>query len=383
MRVRTVALLVVLLAPLASASSDVVVTITEDAPPDAEGEPWLVLEDARVGDRYEWRLETDAEQALLELRVASGVFDVERLRQVVPHLHLDPTEPACGRAPGACDYTLFEPVSGTDLRELTGGARVANHSVENGTMVIRLSLPGPANGTLVLERDVTPPSLEVKDRENLTHGRFYQETRTTELAIVDLQVRERNATEWIQSPTPVYHFLQKFSIQGLDGDTAYEQRFVVTDWAGNSFASNPVGFRTPAAPVGPPVVVVPLSPEPNATLPAGGEILVSARIESNASAVVQDGVRVYFDLSELTEGWTYDAGVVTVRRTDVEPGLHVVRVEARNADGGSGSARWTFTVEDANETPATPPMLVALVAILLGAARRRAVTRPGVGREAR
>lgn len=348
------------LPPAALAAQDDVdhrVLVRGASAPEAGDAP-LRLVAFEPGERYEWEVEVAQEYATFEMRL-EGAFDVERPRQVVPTLEVE-----------GIAYPLFYPFPNERVWEVDGPARVFHVHEEEGAIVLRLGVPGPANGTLALTRDVTPPAFELGEVTNLTHFSFYRETRTQELAYADLQVREKGTEEWVRNPTPAYHVLQRFPVQGLDPDTEYEVRVVFEDWAGNVATSEVHELRTPPIPPRPKPVVTPLAPAPNESVVAGG-VVVRARVESPEAPVTS--VRLFFDLKEVEEGFSFENGTLTFYPRDLlTDGLHTVSVEATNAEGGMSFARWSFQVgEERRESPAAPALAAPLAVAALLLARRR------------
>lgn len=368
---RALLLALLLLAPLAAATSagpDLVIDIP------ATGEPTgpLPLASFDAGERAAWTLNLTASYTTIEIRVAPEAFEVARTKQLVPHLLLDAREPSCVRT--ACEYTLFEEVPGLDVRNVDGPARIANVTDEDGARVLRLGVPGPVNATLSLERDVEPPQFTLGEPENVTHIGFLFVTRTDELALADLQIREAGSTgELVQNPTAVPHVLQRFPVQGLDADTPYEFRLVFTDWAGNVATSELLSVRSAPAPVVPAPAVTPLSPAPNETVEAGA-VVIRARIDTPDAPLADGGIRLFLDLREVTSDLRYEGGVLTYApTTTLLPGKHRVSVEVVNTMNGKGDARWSFDVAGAESTARETPLPVAVVvlALALVALRRR------------
>lgn len=331
---------------------------------------------ATPGERYAWQLNLTANYTTFEVR-ARGVFDVERPRQAVPLIHLDEHEAICQERAtrGPCDYTLFYQFPNERVWDVDGPARVFHVNGTADDIVLRLGIPGPTNATLVLERDVTPPGFALGEVANVTPISFYQETRTDEFALADLQVREKGTEEWIQNPTTLYHVLQRFPVQGLDPDTEHEARVVFTDWAGNTATSETYTVRTPPRPQGVKPVVTPLAPAPNSTVEVGS-VVIRAAVDDQGVGLADGGLRLFFDLREVREDLVYQDGVLSYTpRTALAPGRHTVSVEATSAEGGTGTARWTFEVAGAtrNESPATPAL--ALVVLLALVALARPLTR--------
>lgn len=352
---------------------DITITLPADGAPTMEGPSGILAYANRTtGEWAQWRLASDRAQVSVELRIEGG-FAVERARQVVPLLILDKGERTCVdvRAKGACDDTLFVPYPNDRVWEAEGAARVY---ALNGTpehAVLRLSIPGPVNGTLALGRDVTAPVVTLSAPTNVNHFSFFDETTTDELAIVDLQVRKEGATEWVVNPTPDLNLRQKFPIQGLSPNTSYEYRFVARDWAQNEVTSPVYRLRTAPAPIVEVPIVTAMEPAPNATV-AAGEVFVRAAVES-ASKVDPASVRLFLDKTAITQGVRFDGANVTYTpTTPLAPGKHSLSVEATNAAGGTGLARWSFTIPGAQATPAPAPLLVlaALAAVAVVARRR-------------
>ena len=368
MRAVTLLALLAALATLPPAAAkadgpDFTVTIADGGAPAYDGPfGWLHLVESVPGERYVWNVTLPLEYTVGEFRVRG--LDVERPRQLVPTLV----------APGS-EYPLFEPYPDERVWEAEAAVRLFHAGGTGSDVILRLGIPR-GNGTLTLQRDVTPPTYTLGPLENLTHRDFYQETRTGELALGDLQVREKGAQEWVQNPTTLYHFRQRFPVQGLDPATEYEARVVFTDWAGNVATTPTYGFRTREAPVVPRPVVTILEPAANATLP-NGTVVIRARIEANESPIQGGDIRFFLDKREVRESLVFEDGVFSYAPpSPLAPGPHSVSIEATNAAGGTGVARWSFAVEDPDaataRTPAPGPLaLLALAGMAALALRRR------------
>lgn len=331
---------------------------------------------ATPGERYAWTLNLTKDYTTFEI-VSRGAVDLARARQLVPTLHLDENETVCQdtRTRGVCDYPLFEPFPNERIWDVDGPARVYFVNDTLSPLRLRLGVPGPTNATLVLTRDVSPPVFTLGPVTNLTRISFLQETRTDELARADLQVRKKGADEWVQNPTTVFHYIQRFPVQGLDADTEYEARVHFFDWAGNNVTSAPYSVRTPPAPDLPKPVITPLSPEPNGTLEAT-QVVIRASIDTKGQPLAEGGIRLFLDLKEVRESLVYEDGVLSyLPRTALHPGRHTVNVEATTEEGATGSARWTFEVAGAerNDSPGLP--LFALVGALAAVAFARRFSR--------
>lgn len=372
MRVPVLVLLALLTLPAVAAQAedriDVRIAVARDGEPSVAGGGARLL-DHSPGEEARFTLNLTEEYTTFEARVEG--WDVERARQVLPLLHLDRNESACAGRSGACDYTLFETFPHERIWDVDGPARVFFTTGTPDEVVLRLGVPGPVNATLVLRRDVTPPTFTLRPPQNVTHIGFYQETTTGELALADLQVRRVGADDWVQNPTPAYHYLQKFPVQGLRADAEHEARVVFTDWSGNNVTSQTYRVRTLPEPERPIPVVTPLDPPPNATVGREG-VVVRARFASNESPVPEGGVRLFFDKQEVTPavGLSGDEVAYAVPEA-LDRGLHSVSVEVTNEAGGRGVARWTFEVGGRRVDAAPWAALAALAATALLASRQR------------
>lgn len=366
MRLLLVLATLAMLAPLAAGQSapiDATIRIDGDGDPVVETRGGLVrLLESAPGALYRFELRIPEGHMIVEVR-ANGL-GLERPRQLTPSLELNETQ-----------YPLFVDLPNDRVWEVEGRANVVHVNGTGDAIVTRLAVAGPRNVTLRLEVDTQPPVATLGERQNITHIGFYQESWTDEFALADLQVRRVGASDWVQNPTPDYHVYQRFPVQGLDGGTEYETRFVFTDWAGNENITPVERFTTAPSPVHPVPTITILSPEPNATVPAGG-VTVRARIDSPESPVGPEGVRLFFDLRETTEGVTFDGTEVTYTPTTaLARGIHRVSIEATNELGGRGSARWSFVVGSADENGTPLPTPLAILVLALSAALARDMSR--------
>lgn len=355
---------------------DLVVTLRPGEDPVTEGPSGiLAYENATAGERVQWRLASPSEQVSIEIRIEGG-FEIERAQQVVPLLLLDKGERTCRDAiqKGGCDDPLFVAFPHERIWEYDHPARIYHVNGTPERAILRLGINGPANGTLVLQRDVTPPVLTQGALGNVTHFSFYTETRTDEFAIVDLQVRKLGAQTWVENPTPSIHVWQKFPIQGLTPDTEYEYRFVATDWAGNDATSEIQRIRSAPAPVLPVPRLVAISPAPNSTIQPGAHVVLQASVESPESPIDPTSLRVYFDKTSFAEGIGFDGANITYApQNALSAGTYSVAIEASNLAGGKAVARWRFEVgggTQATPGPAAPLVLLGLAGVSLLARRR-------------
>lgn len=347
---------------LASAKTgpDFTVELRPDASPTYEGPAGLVrLADAARGERYEWRITPSQDYTVGEFRIRGNLFNVTRVEQVTPTLEDVPED----------RYPLFVRFPNEELWTADGPAQVYRYNGSPQDFVLRLGFPA-GNATLVLARDVTPPTFTLGPVTNVTHISFLQETRTGEFALANLRIRPAAGGEWVENPTPTHHVIQRFPIQGLDADTEYVAQVEFTDWAGNAARSEPYRVRTAPAPVVPLPAVTVLEPAANATVP-NGSVVIRARVLSPDSPIEGGSLRLFVDKREVNENMGYDGENFTYAPAQpFAPGFHSVSLEATNAAGGKSVARWSFTVEEpARGVPMLPAL--ALVALLVGLALAR------------
>lgn len=359
------ALLAVPTSLAAKTGPDLVVELRPDAPPAYDGPAGLLQPlNATPGERYAWRFTPTDEYTIIEFRVRGNLFNVTRVEQAAPILE--------GIAEDR--FPLFVRFPDDLLWTADGPAQVYRYNGTPDRFVLRLGLPA-GNATLVLHRDVTPPGFTLGPVTNVTHISFFQETRTDEMSYANLRIREAPGGEWIENPTPAYHVLQRFPIQGLDPDTDYEAQVTFTDWAGNQVKSDPYRVRTAPKPIVPIPTVTPLEPLPNATLP-NGTFVIRASVASDAPLQGGD-IRFFLDKREVREGLRFDGETFSYQPpAPLEPGVHSAAVEVTNALGGRGVARWTFEVAGA-EREAPGPALPLLVLALVGGVALSRRTRSG------
>lgn len=321
----------------------------------------VTLNDSVPGERYAFTLNLTANQTTF-LITARGLA-IERARQFVPHLELDAREPACAK-PRACEFTIFQEIYNDRVWDVDSPARIANVSGTADDVTLRLGIPGPVNATLVLMRDITPPTFTLTAPTNFTTFGWYQESTTNELSIGDLQVREQGKTDWVQNPTPTFHIRQRFPLQGLTAEHTYESRAVFTDWAGNTATSQVFTVTMPRAPERPMPTVTPVFPAPNASLALGGVIVVRASIDAQSSPIREGGVRMFFDLKEVSPDVRVVGNEASYSPGALAKGMHRVTFEVSNVAGGMGTARWSFTV---GEQTVALPMWSVVAALMFGA----------------
>lgn len=278
--------------------------------------------------RWMWDLNLTAPFTVIEFQGED--LGLARTRQLVPSLVVPEDR-----------YPLFHQYPNERVWEADAPSQVFHVAGTPDDLVLRVGVPGPGRLQLVLEIDTIAPSFEVGAPRDVSTIGFYLETQTTELALADLQVREVGATEWIRNPTPEYHVLQRFPVQGLDADKDHEAQVVFEDWAGNTATSPVFHVRTLPAPVAEPIIIRPLEPAPNSTVP-GDNVTIRAAVDASQPLRRED-VRVFFDLKEVTEFEVHGADV-TYRPGPLAADTHRVGIEVATADGASGRVTWFFTV---------------------------------------
>lgn len=362
---RTLLAITILLAALPGAvaqqgGTDMTIALAPGEAPRIEGIDAIVrVSNATPGERYELDLVLTKEYTTFEVR-AHG-FEIERPAQLVPSLVLPESE-----------YPLFHQYVNERIWEAEAPTQLFWVGGTASDVVLRLGITGPRNVTLVLERDVTPPTFQLGNVTNVTHIGFYQETTTGELAYGDLQIRTVGASEWVVNPTPELHVRQRFPVQGLQPSTEHEARVVFTDWAGNNVTSDTFRVTTSAAPVLPTPLLTPVSPAPNALLNVS-VVTIRARIESPDSPLVASTLTFFFDKRTVSSGVEYRDGEIVYTPAPLAPGKHSVGIEVLNEAGAKGETHWSFTVQDeqAREAPGIAFLGTILVIAIALALRRR------------
>lgn len=347
MRVLVLALLLLVPTALALPSGmDAHIGLSNDPVPTvADPLGFLTFVSAAPGESYVFTVNSTLDYYTIEVGV-TGALNITHPKQLVPRLALDPNEKGCIAKPDDCLYDIFEPFATERIWEVDSPARVYHVTGTNTDFVLRIGIIGPVNATLTLTRDVTPPEVTLKPIELLTYQSFFATTNTNELSIVDMQVRKQGATEWIQSPTPQFHVLQKFPIQGLAANSTYDVRILATDWADNVAQVPIFQIHTLPEPVRPKPTITILTPAPNSTVNATGVALL-ASVSSPESPVPAYGVRVFFDKKEVSQAAAYLAGQVSYTPGTLAPGHHSASIEITNEAGGKAVQAWSFEVEGA------------------------------------
>lgn len=346
------------LAAPAVAEADLTLRIGADDSVEREDPGGLVVDaDHEPGARYTWTLNRTGERHVVEVHVEDG-FGVERPRQLVPLL----------------DGSHFVETDGANVTGDRAPSLAYNLTRDEAGFTYRLGLPGPGPANLTLEVDRQPPSVEVGDYRKVTQVSFTLNTSTDEPAIAELTVTPVEGGDGVPFPIHEPSVEQRFPVQGLDANTTYRVDLRFEDWSGNVARVQAPAVTTPTEPDVPEPVVTPLSPSPNATVRAG-TVTVEASVSAEASPVPPGKVRVFFDKQEVdAEAIVVEEGTVRVVRSDVDAGPHSVSVEAENAAGGLGVARWTFTAEAGPGRDAglgAAPVLAGLLAGAVALAARR------------
>lgn len=354
------------LAPGAGAAgADAAVDVYPNRTPTADDpNGTLELVNWTAGESYEWNLTTSTNYTIVELRIHDG-FNVTRGKQLVPlvggnhfvEIHSHPS-------------TVDRPAT---VYNLTGGG-----DASGAAWTYDLGVEGPATTNLTLHRDVDPPGYKLGEPRNVTHCCFDVKTTTSEVALATLIVEPPPGSDepLRDFPTPRPAPLQRFPVQGLDPNTTYRYHVEFTDWSGNTARTGNHTVTTAPAPDPPEPEVTPTSPLPNATVEPEG-VVVSATWSSPESPVVPGGIRLFVDKVPVEpDSFQVEEDALTYRVPKPLPTRNVsVSVEVPNAAGGTGIARWTFTVEEAQERDRRSPALgpAAAAVVLAGAAlvRRR------------
>lgn len=316
----------------------------------------LTPHDEETGKRYEWALVVPKSAAVGEVRYMLDTFDLERAKQLRPQLE-----------DSNSGFPLFHYLPRSDVWNTNGPVQVYHVHFEGDVAVLRVQIPQTTDARLVLERDLRVPRYTLGDVEQVTHYSFYQETRTEELTIGELQVRKAGSDgEWVRHPTPQFAFLQKFPVQGLDPGTTYDVRAVFTDWSNNTVTSDPYQVETRPIETGAPPSFEVLEPGPGAILESGSDVTVRVRVLDGDTAVDPTSLRLFVDLEERTELFTYHEGVLTYEfPAPPADGPHIVSVEAETIDGASEHVKWQFRVGDPAAVEASGPAMVLVLALLV------------------
>lgn len=345
--------------PLAGAANeaDFVLDLSSNGEVQYTGPPGLATQtSAAPGERYSWNLTLARSYTVGEVRIHK-TFDVERARQIVPE----------------ADDHYFAELHSSNLWDVDGPARVFNATGAQGEYVYRLGFPGPASSRLDLYRDVEPPRFTLGPITNLTHFSFLTTTTTNEYALADLLIRPAAAGEEVRNPTPTVALRQTFPVQGLKPDTQYVGRIRFWDWSENENESAPFTVQTLPKPNAEGPRLFDLEPAANTT--AGPTATIRVSVDSPASPVRWDALRLFFDKKEVRDGIVVDNGSISYRPPLLAPGRHSVSLELENEAGGASVARWSFDVRNPDAIPA-PPLGLLLATLGAVLAARRAGLRP-------
>ncbi len=334
-----------------AAAPDFTLDLWPGQPPQYTGpQGQATLQESQPGEAYGWSLNLTAPFTVVHVRI-HGAFDVDRARQIVPEL----------------DDEFFAELHQEDVSDVDGPARVYNVTGQEGEYTYRLGLPGPARSNLTLRRDEEAPGFTVGPVTNLTHRGFLLRTTTSEHALTDLQIRPTAGGATVRNPTPEAAIEQTFPVQGLRPETDYDYWILFWDWSENQARSATFNLTTAAEPDLPEARIFGLEPPAGTTVEADG-VVVRARYASLESPVAEGGVRLFFDKREIRDGVVVVNESIAYSPPSLDEGVHSVSVEVLNEAGGTGIARWTFTV--ASDTPS----LTAAATVFLGLAAA-AITR--------
>lgn len=339
------------------------ITLQVDAPPRYDGPAgWFVLDAHTEGEHYAWDMDLIERFVVGDIRFPDGLFDVDRDHQVVPSVDV------------AVDhYPLFHKFPRDDVWNANAPAQVYRFIEDGDDTILRLGFKGPVQGTFELTRDVTPPTYSLGPVERLAHNGYYQETTTGELTRADLRIRPAEGGRELENPTPVFAYLQKFPVKGLDPETEYEAWVVFEDWAGNNVTSETYTVTTPPRPRAPVPTITPLAPLPDAT-GVDPTVTIEVAIEAPSAGSVDD-LRLFLDLRPIESGWTFTNGVLRYTPpAPLEEGPHRVSVEVDDVHGNRYHEQWSFRVgsgsgDTAGETPGAG-VVSFLVALLVSLAWR-------------
>lgn len=318
---------ILLVLPGVGAQDEVRVDVYPDDEPETSHPSVVELVDASPGDAYRWTVNVTDEQVVVDLVLHEG-FDVDRPRQLVPEVD--------GEYPGEVRGDVVDRESPRPLFNLTS---------DEGTGMYGLSLPGPGELNLTLERDVQPPSVSMGPVEEVTHNGFDVATTTDEYAFGALVLHDVDRGE---QPTPRLSLEQRFPVIGLDADTAYAFHVRAWDWSGNEATTSMETVTTLPEPTPPVPELTVLSPEPNGTVTSLEDIVVEVRFISEDSPVREGGVSVFFDKAPVpaSDVQFEDDRVLFHVEDALDPRSYSVSVEVTNQAGGTAVEQWSFEVEE-------------------------------------
>lgn len=332
------------------AAPSVSIDVYADEPPRTNATDRVTVDGYELGERYNWTVDVQGNYTVVEMRVHEG-FDVDRARQLVPWI----------------DGGHFVELSERNVSDVDQPATVFNLTSEEHGWTYDLGLPGPGTVNLSLVRDVTPPDVTLHPVRNVTHFSFDTKTSTPEAAMATLVLERPDGTEREQ-PTRRPGTPQRFPVQGLEADTRYSFFVRVEDWSGNEATTPTVNVTTQPAPDPPEPTVQPVRPAPNSTVARTVGIVVEASIIAEDSPIAPGGIQVFFDKERIDRSNLTiepDRVIYTVPGP-LEPRPYSVSVEVPNEAGGTGVARWSFTVQ--GEAPQqSPPVGVGALLVALAA----------------
>lgn len=353
-----IALALTTVAAPAQAAEDIArVDVYPDREPTTDDPARIQVDGYELGERYDFTVRSTDDYQVVDLVIHEG-FNVTRARQLVPLL----------------DGKHFVELTQRNVTDVDRPARVFNLTTEDRWRY-RLGVPDPGEHDLTLHRDTTSPSVSIGPVRNVTHFRFDVRTETSEPALAEIVLTAPDGSVREQ-PTPSPGTFQNFPVQGLEADSTYTFHVEVWDWSGNRAQTETLEVTTEPEPNPPEPIVEPVKPKPDETIEVTDSILVEAAYLPNGSAVVEEGINLFFDKERVDrKNFTVEDGTVRYRAIGTfQPRSYSVAVEVPNEAGGTGVARWSFTVEGASQ--ANSPLgleivLASIVGLALLRARRR------------
>ncbi|MBW3581521.1 MAG: hypothetical protein KY455_00330 [Euryarchaeota archaeon] len=338
---------------------DHVVGLSPGEEPHHEGDPdELRRVTARDAERYAWNVTTDSERLVIEIRIASGTFDVERSGQIVPTFTV-PEE----------HFPYFAEWSEPAVWQAEGADRVYNRSVEEDSDVLRLSLPGPTNGRLALSTDTTPPIIVEGGATGINATGFTYRVRTDEPTRLEMAIR--TGPDWNRTSASDLNAAHMVRMDRLRPETVYAVHIIVRDWAGN-MGQHDDHITTRAN-----MSALHLEPiRPTTDVEPDAEIIIEVRVRNMTAPLIE--ARGTLDGDPLPPPRERDDRLLFHPGMPPGPGPHIAHVQVTDADDKAADVTWTFFVPHTNATGrplAVPgpvaPLCLAVVTIVAAALRRR------------
>ncbi|MGQ0535183.1 MAG: hypothetical protein ACT4PT_03830 [Methanobacteriota archaeon] len=268
----------------------------------------------------------------------------------------------------------FSEFYSTDLTNASPEVAFVNITGNASEQVFRFSLP-VGRHRISFVKDVVPPTSTVGEIEHLTHFSFVLTSETDEPTLATLWIRPADGSrEPVPYPTPHPAFRQTFPVQALRENATHVYWIEFEDFSGNHARTDDLSMRTLPKPVFPSPVLLSFRPFNHSNL-SEPPSEIRAVIGSPNGPIPSHGVRLFFDLREVTENITFDGANVTYRVPQpLAPGPHRVGLEVRDSVGGEEQWSWRFAVVEA-ETPSAAPIVALLGAAGLAFLCRRRLLR--------